>query len=86
MKHDYNPVTAKNTVTVPEIVNTFETPDSATIAQQKEFSVIVEGIVSNPMELVADAYERIFNEPFDDGSEEETEVPKQEGEQETDQV
>lgn len=45
-------------------------PESATAAQLKEFDAYVESIKVNPLGLMIEAYERIFDEPYNDGTEE----------------
>jgi hypothetical protein len=83
MKTKYNSIEASMNVSCG-VNKTIEIPESATVAQLKEFDNTISNIVFNPMELVSDAFERIFNEPFDDGTEDES--PKAEGEQEVEPV
>ena len=47
----------------------FNVPDQATVKQVSEMDEYLEGLQVNPGGLIADAFERIFNEPFDDGTE-----------------
>jgi len=59
-------------------------PENATAAQLKEFNEVSRKIMVDPTELISDAFERIFNEPYDDGSEDT--IPKPDGEQEAGHV
>lgn len=45
-------------------------PETATVKQLQEFSEVIDGIVVNPIGLISEAFERIFDLPFDDGTEE----------------
>ena len=47
----------------------FDVPESSTAKQLKEMDEFLEGLEVNPIGLIAEAFERIFNEPFDDGTE-----------------
>ena len=47
----------------------FKVPEESTAKQLKEMDEYLQTLEVNPGGLIADAYERIFNEPFDDGTE-----------------
>ena len=44
-------------------------PETATALQLKEFDEYCSTLVVNPMGLITEAFERIFDQPFDDGTE-----------------
>jgi len=48
---------------------TMDVPDTATAAQLKEFDAYIDSVQVNPSGLIIEAYERIFDTPYDDGTE-----------------
>ena len=69
MKIEYKP--SSMAFNVSESFNeSVKAPETATVLQLKEFDEYCETLVVNPMGIISEAFERIFNEPFDDGTEE----------------
>lgn len=69
MKRSYNPSEMAFNIS-ENFDETIKTPETATAIQLKEFDEYCDSLVVNPMGLVAEAFERIFDHPFDDGTEE----------------
>ncbi len=70
MKNEYDASTS--TMEVESIISEkVKVPETATVKQLQEFSQRINDIYNNPMGLVATAFEDVFGEEFNDGTEEE---------------